>query len=210
MTRTPPLQRAAGLTLMEVLVTLVIFSLVVTALWQALAQVARIERALDAGSVSAQAAAMRVRWARQVVESLVPLSPADAGSFRGDGRSFTGVSSDVPGWPDSAPSAFSLSLERNEASDSTELVLWIGPEGTGVARTRVSLLEWTGRAGFVQYLRDDGTWADRWPEPRPGSSASQLPAAIAISTGSSQWPLVVAAPQTSGPPLMTRATVEKL
>ena len=64
--------RAAGLTLMEMLVTLVILAMVAGILGQALGQLARIERLLEAGQLRSAVVSLRAEWVRGALAALIP------------------------------------------------------------------------------------------------------------------------------------------
>ena len=63
---------------MEMMVALVILSATVSLLWQALAQVSRVERMLEAGTLQGQRATVRIEWLRHLVEAMVPLAETEA------------------------------------------------------------------------------------------------------------------------------------
>jgi len=195
---------------MEMLVTLVIVSFTAVLLSQALFQAARVERLLDGETLGNQNVALRVQWLRQTLESIVPLDASQADSFRGNSRLLEGMSTQVPGWPDSVTSAFSLELIDDSKESRTRLVLWLGTGARDASRRQIAVLTWPGARGEIRYLAADGAWGDVWPPAglKPGSP--RIPEAVAITTDSLEFPLIIVGPLTSGVPRITRAQFEAL
>ena len=208
--RTGP-KASFGLTLLEMLVALTIVSSVVALLWQALAQVARVERLLEAGTLSGQRATVQVEWLRHLVESLVPLAETEEDTFRGDKSSMSGLSTEVPGWPATFAAPVVLQLQHEPRTRAGRLVLRVGRmQAAGSELTPLLMIEWEGGPGKMQFQAADGRWHDRWPatELQPGDR--RLPMAVAIQTGSPEWPVIVLSPRNSGIPRPTRRMMESL
>lgn len=206
----PPTRRARGFTLMEALVTLIVISTVSALVWHALAQTARVERMLDAGALEPQGDALRLLWARRAIESLVPLAEGDANRFVGTASKLSGLASEAPGWPTSPAAAFELELVHNTVAGRSELVLRLEGDRDNPPRVAISLAQWAGPPGSMQYLGHDGSWSDRWPQETVSGTPRVLPLAIGIATGSDPPLVVVATPRSTGMPLITRAMMEKL
>jgi len=193
---------------MEMLVTLVIVSFVTTLLSQALFQTARVERLLDSQTFHAQTIALRMYWLRQTLESLVPFDSSQKDMFRGDAQSLQGLSTQVPGWPDSTSGPFSVEFTYDKEQQQGRLLLWLERvEGLSTGRS-IKLLEWQGKAGRIQYLGADGAWTESWPPVSLQPGASRLPQAISLQTGSDDFPVIVVAPLPGGQPRVTRSQIE--
>jgi prepilin-type N-terminal cleavage/methylation domain-containing protein len=199
-----------GVTLMEMLVTLVVVSLTTVLLSQALAQSARVERMLSARSIATQGEALRLDWLRQTIESTVALDRSQPDSMRGDAQRLEGRSTQLPGWPFSTTGPFAAELRYDTPARTGELILWLGLGPPASAQQRIVLLEWQGSPGRIQYLGSEGAWADSWPPVSMPPEAPRLPRAVMIRTGSQRQPLIVIAPLSGGQALVTRSQIEKL
>jgi general secretion pathway protein J len=170
--------RAAGrgFTLVEVLVVLVITALVSTLLFQALAQVYRLQERFGEQLGESRSGAMHADWYRQLIQGLLTDYPDGRQRFSGGPRRLEGLS------------ARPLSQEITQAAGGSELRYSAGPQ-------RLALLRWSGagRSEFA-YLDDAGTEHAVWP-PQAGGDWPQLPAAVLL-----RWParagqaVLVAAP----------------
>jgi prepilin-type N-terminal cleavage/methylation domain-containing protein len=200
----------AGLTLLELLVTLAILSLVTVILAQALAQSRRVEAQLDSVSLQARTATVRAAWLRATLESVIAMPEGSADVFRGEARTVQGLSGQVPGWPLSAASPFSIELTQAAAGGEHELLLWVGRPGERAARARIVIVAWRGEPGRMEYLDEAGNWRASWPAADAVPGRSRLPRAIAITTGAAELPVLLASPLSSGIPRPTRTQVESL
>lgn len=194
-----------GLTLLEMLVTLVIVAMVAAILAQALGQLARIERLLEGGQLRSVVVSLRAEWVRSALAGLLPGS-TEAESLRGGERELRGLSSDVPQLPAPGRAPLHLRLLTDESLTSTRLELQPEPD-SGAAP--VVLLQWPGREGRFSYLDAEGRWGDRWP-PLSSGTAPTLPRAVALDTGREGPGLLVAVPLAAPNPLPTRADLESM
>lgn len=205
--------RVHGLTLIEMLVTLVLVSLVATILGQALHQLARIERLLEGGQLRSASDAVRADWVRSALESLLP-GGRESERLTGGERELQGLSADVPGFPAPGLAMLRLALRTDDAGAST--VLELLPEDKNTAGTKpVVLLSWPGREGRFRYLDAQGQWVDRWPPATitgqvSGAGDSLVPRLIVLETGQKTQSLVVARPRASPHGLPTRKQLEAL
>lgn len=199
-----------GLTLMEVLVTLVLLSMLGGILWQALSQMARLERNVAEGGFDGQTDALRLQWVRTLLEAAQPLDSQDPDRFTGQAALIQGVSTDVPGWPVSFAAPFTLKLEHESATARSRLTLGVGRSRSIQSPPGVTIVEWTGPPGRFEFMAEDGTWHDRWPAQRLQPAARVLPALVAIHTGSPAGKLWVVQTRTSGTPRPTLRMLEQL
>jgi prepilin-type N-terminal cleavage/methylation domain-containing protein len=199
-----------GTTLVEMLVTLVIVSLVAAIVGQALAQLARIERMLESGSIASLSSAVRAEWVRGALASVVPGEIAGGDVFDGQERELIATSADFPRVPEPGLARMRLRMHYDETTSTTELQLddpTIPSEETASPGTVV--MSWPGRAGRFQYLDAAGEWKSSWSV-KPGGTLPALPLAIAVETGLLELPLVVAVVRSSQTPLPTRRRLESM
>jgi prepilin-type N-terminal cleavage/methylation domain-containing protein len=201
--------RRRGVTLIEMLVTLVLVGMIAGILAQALAQLARIERALEGGQLGSMVDAVRAEWVRSAIESLLPGAAGTDERLRGDASELKGLSADVPMLPAPGLAALHLRLAYRDALGATQLELVAASAGSaGDGGETVVLLSWPGRQGRLRYLDAQGEWQDRWPA--ASGTAAALPRAIALETGIESMRFVLAVPRASEVPLPTRRQAESL
>lgn len=199
-----------GVTLLEMLVTLVLVAIVATILMQALAQLARVERLLEAGQLRGLSASLRAEWTRSALEALLPGSQ-DAGGLRGGERELQGFSTAVPMLPSPGLALLRLHLVTDAERDVTRLEM--RPEEPGDATRAeggpVVLLSWPGREGRFRYRDRHGAWLDRWP-PQAGVTMAALPTAVELVTGPDGYGVLLAVPRASPVPRSTRQQLESM
>lgn len=198
-----------GLTLLEMLVTLVIVSMISAILWQALQQLARVERSLEEGSIPEANTALRQEWLRLALESVLPQMGKQA--FEGDEKTMRGLAAELPGATSGELGSFELSIERDQARASGQrLVLTLGNVGAGEEASRVILLEWVGATGEFRYVDASGQLRPAWrpADLKPGES--RLPRAILVRTGHERFGLLIAGVRNSGVAPPARSVIEKL
>lgn len=198
-----------GLTLIEMLVTLVILGFIAGLVAQALFQLSRVERLLEGGQLRSMADSVRAEWVRSAVESLLPGEIGSADRLSGSERELRGLSADVPMAPAPGLAALHLRLVFVEASNVTQLQL-LAPSPSLAGETGPAvLLSWPGREGRLRYLDATGEWRDSWPAAL-GPPGGALPRLVAVETGMPEMRLLLAAPRTSEVPLPTRRQLESM
>jgi prepilin-type N-terminal cleavage/methylation domain-containing protein len=198
-----------GLTLLEMMVTLVIVALVVSLLWQALAQLGRIERLLGAGQLQSLSNSVRAEWVRNALEGLLPGEAHTPQAFGGSEHELKGMTARAPSVSDLGAVDFVLRIDTDERAGETRLLWSLAPSGLSL-RTEappVALLSWPGRTGRFRYLDAKGEWHDTWP-PALGLQTGGLPEAVALETGLDEVPLLVASTRVSPLPLPSRRALE--
>jgi hypothetical protein len=166
---------------MEMLVTLVIFSVVTSLIWQALATLSKIEMRLGETQLFASEDALRSEWIRQSLRGLMNGPQNDPFRFAGSGRDLKAYTT-MPPWPGSlGPEPFQLQLE-SEPSGATVLIA-----RRLYTNTRSRLWEWQGPAAF-SYLATDGRWSPQWPP--PSGEQPMLPLAVRL-VAPDGWVLLV-------------------
>lgn len=205
---------ARGLTLIEMLVTLVIVAMVAAILGQALAQLARIEGLLESGQLRSASAALRAEWVRDALTALLPAQDSSE-QLRGTGRELDGSTAIYPQLQASGQARLRLRLLTDAAGLQTRLELL--PPGEAAAAP-VLLLSWPGREGRLRYLDAQGRWHDQWPVAGVAGVAvagmvpesPRLPQAIALETGSTSLGTLLAQPALSSLTLPSRKRLEGL
>lgn len=198
-----------GLTLLEMLVTLVIVSLMAGVVAQALLQLARIERMLEGGQLGAMAESVRAEWVRSTLVSLLPGDAARGERLEGNASELKGLSADAPVLPSPGLARIRLRLVYDDSSGHTELRLDDPQRESLVSPRRESvLLRWPGRDGRFRFLDAKGEWRDAWAAGT--TPATALPAAVALHTGLDGLRLLVAVPRASVVPLPTRRELEAM
>jgi type II secretory pathway component PulJ len=196
-----------GLTLLEVLVTLVIASFVVTLASQMLFQAQRLEQRLAQDQGETRLEAWRIALLREALRALQPTAIDSRQRFEGGPLALTARSSAVPGFPGPETTTLKLELVRDPGRQSTALLLHTGSEAS---RETWTVLSWPGTEGRLVYIERDGSEVDRWvvDATRRGPV---LPAAIQIETGRRDALRVLRIAITStGIPPPTRRQLESL
>ncbi len=167
-----PRGRAAGFTLIEVLVVLILVGLISAILMEGMEQTFWVSGHFDSQIHAMQAGAMATDWYRETVEGLQPDFTGEPDVFSGAARQFSGLTTDPLSDQYGAPLAFTISLDYDADRDETRLVY-----GTGTHAT--TLMTWPGTAGKFQYEDTQGAVHDAWPPPL-GGPWPQLPTAILL------------------------------
>ena len=171
-----------GLTLIEMMVTLVIVSAVVGLLAQAMSQLRRVESLLSGGQLEAAVQQVHAAWLLEALEG-VAAQPLDSlERFKGHAQGLTALTVAVPGFP--APRPGLLKLQIRKSSDAPGSVLEMTQASALTAEGAATpLLSWIGEAGRFRYRDVDGEWHEQWPKSdRPGVF-EQLPTAILLEIG---------------------------
>ncbi|RTL43524.1 MAG: prepilin-type N-terminal cleavage/methylation domain-containing protein [Burkholderiales bacterium] len=165
-----------GFTLVEMLVTLTLMSMIAVVLWQAMQQVARVERLLQRSGASSQLDLVRREWVRSLIRAALEEQVGAPRQFVGDAQNLRLVSSESVALPGLAGRPVQLKIEADARSGRQRLLLVPTPDDE--PRTDepvpVELLSWQGAEARFRYLSPSGTWSDVWPVP---STAAELSAA---------------------------------
>jgi prepilin-type N-terminal cleavage/methylation domain-containing protein len=173
--------RAAGFTLLEMLVTLTIGTLLLTTLWQAVFLSTRAEQALQSTSLAGARQAMQRQWLRDLIATAVQDGRADA--FQGDSQRVLFASTEAIGWQAFPAGRVVIALQKESGRRAMQAVLL--PQASGIASPAppVVLLTWAGHdEGRFQFLDPAGAWVDAWPP--PGDREGRLPRAVRVQLGS--------------------------
>lgn len=199
-------RRQHGLTLLELLVTLVIASAAMTVLAQAVWQVYRIEAALADERMRGQTLLLRTEWIRHALNGLQAGDNAGRGRLRGNERELSGTTSSPIGNEAGGYGELVLRLRFDIAAGST--VLEHVRRDAPLRETAQVLLRWPGDQGRFVYLRRDGSQERQWP-PALGVQ-ERLPVAIVVETGLSGRATLVAAPPAVDRIQPSRREIEQL
>lgn len=198
-------QRSRGLTLLEMLVTLVIAAMVATLMSEGLFQLGQVERRLGSGQLQARLERLHALWLQQCLEGLRAGEPGTPEALVGGARSLKGISSMLPLPEPAGPMPVSLAFTYGQSTDETELRMVVGPPDSPVQSA--VLARWRGDAGYFRYLDQRGEWLRDWPVVAP--NAPLLPRAVAVH-GARDELVLVAAMQASAQSLGKRVDIDKL
>lgn len=184
----------AGFTLIEVLVVLVIVGVTSGVLFQALEQAYRLQERFGSELFKVQQGQMAADWYRQTVQGLQPDYPDGQNLFRGEGQTFSGLTSNPLGDEYGAPTPISWMIRANQQNNTTELIYLEGSRETPI-------LTWRGnRARFI-YMDEQQALHDSWPPPL--GLATQLPKQIQLVADDAGEPIVIiASPMGPASPLL--------
>jgi len=195
-----------GLTLLEVLVTLVLVAIVVGVMSEGLFQVARIEQRLQGSQLPAQLQRLHQLWLQQSLEGLMPGAKDSEERFRGGEKELSGVTTVLPADRGMGPQAMRLQLRFDAVTGETEVRYSSGLAET--AQQDAVLAHWPGDRGSWRYLDVKGEWHSQWP-PALGVAES-LPQLIALDMGGESGPLLLARLMVSAQTLGQKLDMEKL
>jgi|GEM_PF-4987976 len=168
-----------GLTLVEMLVSLVITALITTLIMQGMSYLWRLQSHYNQVMINASQRDMHAAWWRQSVGGIIATRSDNANRFTGNGRQFSGLSLDVPGQRPGMPGAVHWQIVSQQNHD--ELV------GNGL-----HILQLPSGSRFV-YLDGARKAHAHWP---PKASAPPLPHVILIKKNNAVvWAALVQQPQ---------------
>lgn len=182
-----------GMTLLEVLVTLVIVGMVAALAAQGMQQLARIERQLEELGADGQQRMLRREWLRSLVAAALPEQQSTPLQFVGNPLGFqisTALALEVPRLalaeaPDSARArptpVASLRIELSSEGPNGPYGLRLRPSAPGETRLAVNLLAWNDAPGRIHYQDHDGQWHERWPV--NAEAVRRPPAMVRIDMG---------------------------
>lgn len=160
-------ERRRGFTLGEMLVTLTLMSMIAVVLWQAMQQVARVERLLQRSGASSQLDLVRREWVRSLIRAALEEQVGAPRQFVGDGQNLRLVSSESVALQGLAGRPVQLRIESDARGDRQRLLLVPVPDGEARVDdpVPVELLNWQGSEARFRYLSPSGAWSDVWPLP---------------------------------------------
>lgn len=205
MARSSPALAQRGLTLVELLVTLVIAAAAVSILGQAVWQVYRIESALADDRFRGQTLLLRTEWVRQALAGLQPGDAAGKGRMKGGETELTGITSNPIALEAGSFGTLTLRLRFDSTTGNTVLEHVMQDK---LAETVQPLMQWPGDRGRFVYLKRDGTLDSQWPPPM--GVQERLPAAVIVETGLPGYSTLVAAPAAMDRLQPTRREFEQL
>lgn len=193
---------AAGFTLLEMLVVLILTGMITTLLLQGLHQIYRLQSHFGAEMFNTRQGAMHIAWYRQTINGLIPDYPGGKREFRGERRQLEGLTNAPLNSPESSLVPFRWHLRFDPRRGETLLQYGTGEEGA-------TILSWQGDSGEFVYLDAKGDPHDTWP-PAIGQWP-QLPSAVHLQTGKpEQDKIIVAAPLGPVYRLLPRKSLEFL
>jgi prepilin-type N-terminal cleavage/methylation domain-containing protein len=194
--------RQSGLTLVEVLITLVLLGMVAAVALGGLRQIFEARIRLRPYLDLSQETTLVAGWFRQTIDAL--LADYDEGKhrFAGTAMQISGLTTSPLIGPPGTPTAFRWSLEYDAAGDVTILEYGERPAET------MEIVRWIGRKGTFTYYGEDQKWHPNWPplDADQSKSIPQLPQLVRLSgVMHDPEPMIVAAPRASPvPPQLPR------
>lgn len=195
-------EAAAGFTLLEMLVVLVLAALIGGILLQGMQHSFSLQQRFGAEIFRVQQGAMRADWFRQSIEGLMPDHDDGRRKFKGEIARMSGLTTMPVVGASGAITAVSWRLTFDPARGETRLRL-------GDAEDAPAVLAWPGDSGRFVYLDDKGGRHDAWP-PFLGRWP-QLPEAVILEyTADGEARSVVAVPKGPRAPFQRRTDIEKI
>lgn len=192
-----------GLTLIELLVTLVITSMVLALLMQMLDQGRQLEARMQRVSESASDAPWRMSLLREAVRGLLPGVEREPDGFRGDELGFSGATLAAPDARGSIAKLLRVRLVARAEGQQLQLE-WAGPNQVLV------VAQWTTRDGHMRYVDAQGVRHDQWP-PAKNTPLQALPAAVLVLESRTPDAVVHVLPLVASPvPPTTQRQLETL
>ncbi len=184
-------RRAAGFTLLETIVTLVVVSLIVVVLMQALQQALGLRTRLLRFERETRMATLQEGWFRDTVGAALIDLPESPGAMQGDADAFS-LTTAAP-LAGSGPAAVRWRLQRERNGNVSALLYDTAPgEGRDAADTPVQVLAGLRDASFG-YLDAAGEWKPAWTP----ADAEPLPRMVRLtattSTSRLLWLVSIAA-----------------
>jgi len=179
---TTPLRRAAaGFTLFEVIVVMVITSLMGAVLMQGFGMILAARLSVTNAIENLQEVVLSQNIPVDPLRGILPDFRSSPNQFRGEPRLLTGQTLrpllSAPG----APTRFTMTLDYDAGRNTTILVY----EEPG--RPKAELARWQGNTQSFKYRDLTGPWESSWPTQ---AASSQTPWLIWIDTGPALAPLI--------------------
>lgn len=178
-----PFHHQAGVTLLEMLVTLAIVAMVSALGFQMMAYLTRIETRMLAGDAGSNSLAVQREWLRHTISGVQAEGPGKSGRFQGGARRLSATSAIRPSLPEGG-GVFVIELKFNSQTGRSEVLY--SDERT----SPVSLMSWVGDGGKFVFLDVAGKEFDTWP-PAFGTPVA-LPRAVVLYPLAPLLPMVVA------------------
>lgn len=169
----PVPRRAAGFTLIEVLVVMIMLAMISGVLFQALERAYRLQERFGQTLFSVQQGQMVADWYRQTVQGLYPDHPDGANVFEGKQQELTGLSTNPLSDDYGMPTPITWKLRSQPESGTMDLVY-------ADKKKETPMMSWRAKEARFVYLDAEQKPHESWP-PRLGLFP-QLPSQIQIQT----------------------------
>jgi prepilin-type N-terminal cleavage/methylation domain-containing protein len=179
--------RAAGFTLVEILVVLVIVALISGSVMLAFQRILDVRLRIAQFIDGTDTPNLIAGWFRDSVAGMVPDVKGGADQFAGSQRSFTGLTVAPLNGMAGVPTRITWQLDYSADAGRTYLRYQSGDTGLTIA-------SWPEDRGAIRYCAPDRACYDTWPPPQ--KTVQQVPSLIRLDIvkGTEAWP-ILAAPQ---------------
>ncbi len=172
---------AAGFSLFEMLVVLVITSLMGAVLMQGFGIILATRMSVSNTISNLQQVVLSQNIIVDPLRGILPDYEKNPNQFRGQSRNLSGQTLRPLLSPSGAPTPFKMTLDFDSSSGAMTLIY----EEPG--RPKAELARWVGNTAEFKYRDITGPWASNWPPP---SGSPQTPWLIWIDIGPSLAPLI--------------------
>jgi general secretion pathway protein J len=167
---------AAGFTLLEALVVLIITGLVSSVVIQGFGAILATRTSFAGAITEIQSRIIERNIIADALRGVIPDYREKPNVFRGSRNVIQGLTTRPLDHRAGAPRPFIMEFAYSQGTDQTELRY--RSSGNDV----VVLARWRGQAGAFAYRDLDGNWFDMWP-PSPDETLPQTPWLIRVDTG---------------------------
>jgi prepilin-type N-terminal cleavage/methylation domain-containing protein len=173
---------AAGFTLLEVIVVLVITALLSVVLIQGLGLVLAVRNTFAGKILDLDRTLIRRTLVMEPLRGIIPDYFNHAFVFSGASRQLRGLTIGTLQERAGTPTGFTMSLTYS--TDRRETLVIYQEEG----RDPVELMSWPDDVGAFSYRDISGDWLDAWP---PDDKATQTPWLIRLTTGKDETSTII-------------------
>ncbi|MCB2106166.1 MAG: prepilin-type N-terminal cleavage/methylation domain-containing protein [Rhodobacteraceae bacterium] len=167
---------AAGFTLLEALVVLVITSLVSAVVIQGFGMILSIRDSVASSVIGLESTVIERSIMSDAIKGVIPDYPENPNVFRGQRTVLSGLTVRSIRGPFGVPRPFRMEIAHDAARNQSSL------QYTENAGPTITLAQWPGQAGSFAYRDITGDWKDVWP-PQGDETAPQSPWLVRIQSG---------------------------
>lgn len=171
-----------GFSLLEMLMVLLLLSILIALLMQALSFIHKINGRTQQHIQVRQTNYLQISWLNGIFAGLYPLSTREVATFQGDSTHLKGLSTQSLRGIVGETTAFNLILDNqqrlwyHESENETPIQIWQTPNGH---------IRW-----FFQYQNADGEWVSTWPTGDIANTRQPLPQRICLCNDAKNLPYI--------------------